>query len=96
MITRLELWWSELADKSCTQDVPTFYGPQPMHQLLERSTWHSARSTRGSSPLSGGYGIEPKRRITPLELAGLPLPERVVLNSRARSREAAFEMRRSF
>jgi hypothetical protein len=74
---RLEQWWRELADKSCTQTLPTYYGPQPMHQLLERSTWHSAQHARQLTAVLERYGIEPARRLTPQELAGLPLPERL-------------------
>ena len=77
VIKRLEQWWSTLADKSCTQKLPTFYGPQPAHQLLERSTWHSAQHARQLTAVLERYGVEPKRRLTPHELAGLPLPERL-------------------
>jgi len=77
VIARLETWWSQLADKSCTQNVPTFYGPQPMHQLLERSTWHSAQHARQLAAVLERYGIQPERRPTPQDLAGLPLPERL-------------------
>ena len=77
IVTRIEQWWNGLADKSCNQNLPTFYGPQPMHQLLERSTWHSAQHARQLTAVLERYGIEPKRRLTPQELAGLPLPERL-------------------
>jgi hypothetical protein len=77
VIKRLEAWWNGLADKSCKQDVPTFYGPQPMHTLLERSTWHSAQHARQLTAVLERYGVEPKRRLTAEELAGLPLPERL-------------------
>jgi hypothetical protein len=74
---RLEAWWSQLEDKSGSQKLPTFYGPQPLHQLLERSTWHSAQHTRQLAAVLERYGIEPDRPLTPEELAGLPLPERL-------------------
>ena len=77
VIGRLERWWQELGDKSCTQKLPTFYGPQPMHQLLERSTWHSAQHARQLVAVLERYEIEPARRLKPEELAGLPLPERL-------------------
>jgi hypothetical protein len=77
VIGRLEQWWRELGDKSCTQKLPTFYGPQPMHQLLERSTWHSAQHARQLVAVLERYGIEPARRLKPEELSGLPLPERL-------------------
>jgi hypothetical protein len=77
VVTRLEAWWSQLADKSCKQNVPTYYGPQPMHQLLERSTWHSAQHARQLAAVLERYGIQPERRPMPQDLAGLPLPERL-------------------
>jgi hypothetical protein len=48
-----------------------------MHQLLERSTWHSAQHARQLAAVLERYGIEPNRRPTPQDLAGLPLPERL-------------------
>jgi hypothetical protein len=77
VIARLESWWAALEDKSCTQRLPTFYGPQPLHQLLERSAWHSAQHARQLMAVLERYGIEPDRRLTPEQLAGLPLPERL-------------------
>jgi hypothetical protein len=74
---RLEAWWSGLADSSCTQKLKTFYGPQPLHQVLERSSWHSAQHARQLVALLERYGIEPDRRLTTEDLAGLPLPERL-------------------
>jgi hypothetical protein len=77
VIARLEAWWAQLPDKSCTQALKTFYGPQPLHQVLERSTWHSAQHARQLIALLERYGIDPDRRLEPEELAGLPLPERL-------------------
>ena len=75
MIERLESWWSRLEDKSCRQTVKTFYGAPPMHQLFERSTWHSAQHTRQLIAVLERFGIEPEGWLTAEELAGLPLPE---------------------
>jgi hypothetical protein len=75
IIERLETWWKQLEDTSCQQKVRTFYGMQPMHQLLERSTWHSAQHTRQLIAVLERFGIEPNGRLTPEDLAGLPLPE---------------------
>jgi hypothetical protein len=77
VIARIEDWWAGLEDRSCTQKLPTFYGPQPMHQLLERSVWHSAQHARQLSAVLERYGIEPEGRLTAEDLAGLPLPERL-------------------
>jgi len=75
IVARLENWWSQLEDKSCQQPVKTFYGTPPMHQLFERSTWHSAQHTRQLMAVLERFGIEPQERLTAEDLAGLPLPE---------------------
>jgi len=75
VIERLENWWTKLEDKSCQEKVKTFYGTPPAHQLLERSTWHSAQHTRQLIAVLERFGIEPDGRLTAEDLAGLPLPE---------------------
>ena len=75
VIERIENWWIRLDDKSCQQKVKTFYGTPPMHQLFERSTWHSAQHTRQMIAVLERFGIEPDGRLTPEDLTGLPLPE---------------------
>ena len=75
VIERIENWWIRLDDKSCQQKVKTFYGTPPMHQLFERSTWHSAQHTRQMIAVLERFGIEPDGRLTPEDLSGLPLPE---------------------
>ena len=75
MIARVEDWWDRLDDKSCQQKIKTFYGTPPMHQLFERSTWHSAQHTRQLIAVLERFGIEPAGRLSGDDLAGLPLPE---------------------
>ena len=77
VINRIENWWSRLEDKSCRQKVKTFYGAPPMHQLFERSTWHSAQHARQMIAVLERLGLEPDVRLTSEDLAGLPLPERI-------------------
>jgi hypothetical protein len=77
IIERIENWWTQLEDKSCQQKVKTFYGTPPMHQLFERSTWHSAQHVRQLIAVLERFGIEPNGRLTADDLAGLPLPEQV-------------------
>jgi hypothetical protein len=78
VVRRIEAWWSQLGDKSGSQKLSTYYGPQPLHQVLERSTWHSAQHVRQiAHVLQERYGIAPRRPLAPEELAGLPLPERL-------------------
>ena len=75
IVARLEDWWSQLEDRSCQRPVKTFYGTPPMHQLFERSTWHSAQHTRQLMAVLERFAIEPQGRLTAEDLAGLPLPE---------------------
>lgn len=77
IIERIDTWWDTLDDKSCQQKIKTFYGTPPMHQLFERSTWHSAQHTRQMIAVLERLGIEPNGRLAAEDLAGLPLPERV-------------------
>lgn len=77
VIARLQRWWDGLEDKSLARKVKTFYGMQPMHVVFERSTWHSAQHARQLIHVLERFGIEPDRRLTVEDLAGLPLPERL-------------------
>ena len=77
IIERIENWWSGLEDRSCRHKIRTFYGTPPMHQLLERSTWHSAQHARQLIAVLERFGIEPIGRLAADDLAGLPLPEGV-------------------
>ena len=77
VIARVEKWWNGLADKSCQQKVKTFFGPQALHMLYERSVWHSAQHTRQLAAVLERFGIKPDKPLTAENLAGLPLPERL-------------------
>jgi hypothetical protein len=77
VIARLQRWWDGMEDQSCSAEVKTFFGMQPMHLLLERSTWHSAQHTRQLAAVLERMGIAPRERLAPELLSGLPLPERL-------------------
>lgn len=68
-------WWNGAADQSCQQTVNTYFGPQPLHMLFERCTWHSAQHTRQLIAVLERFGIAPDVPLTKGDLAGLPLPE---------------------
>jgi len=76
-IEHLQQWWASLADKSCIAKVSTYYGVQPMSQLLERSTWHSTQHVRQITAVLERFGIEPNGPLKSEDIAGLPLPERL-------------------
>ncbi len=74
---QVQTWWQNEPDKSLTYDVPTYYGRRPMHEVLERTAWHSAQHTRQLALILESYGIEPDRPLTANDLTGLPVPEEV-------------------
>jgi hypothetical protein len=48
-----------------------------MHDVLERTAWHSAQHTRQLILILQTYGIEPDHALTAEDLAGLPVPDEV-------------------
>ena len=74
---RVAAWWAGLGDRSGTQPVGTYYGVQPMHEVLERTTWHSAQHVRQVASLLEQLGIPPEQPLTKSELQGLPLPQQL-------------------
>ncbi len=73
--SRLSDWWKAQTDKSCSVQVKTFTGVQPLRDFLERQTWHSAQHVRQLAAVLEGLGIEPEGRLSADDLAGLPLPK---------------------
>jgi uncharacterized damage-inducible protein DinB len=74
---RVRDWWAGFADKDCTREVDSYYGKQPLHNVLERHTWHPAQHVRQLMMLLRQYGIEPEDPVSDDEFAGLPIPEKV-------------------
>jgi hypothetical protein len=74
---RLDRWAAAIADAAWQSEVRTYYGPQTLHQALERTTWHSAQHVRQVTMVLAGLGVAPDRPLTAADLAGLPLPEKV-------------------
>ena len=74
---RYEAWWVGLDDRSLSTTVKTYYGDVSAHKLFERVTWHSAQHCRQLAAVLERVGIQPDRPLTPHDLAGLPLPERL-------------------
>ena len=74
---RLEAWWEREHGRSPDDVLETYYGPQSLHDLLERTAWHSAQHSRHLVLFLGWIGLEPDGPLTPEDLAGLPLPDAV-------------------
>jgi hypothetical protein len=74
---RLTEWWAAKPDKSGRDRVQTYYGPQTLHEYLERTTWHVGQHARQWVMLLGMVGITPDRPPDEADFAGLPMPSQV-------------------
>ena len=74
---RLQDWWDALDDTSCTWTVDTYYGDQTVHELMERTVWHSTQHTLQVQALLDDMGIAPDQPLSDADVAGLPLPSHV-------------------
>lgn len=74
---RVAGWWAGLAERSGTQPVETYYGTQPLHEVLERTAWHCTQHVRQVMSLLEQLGVPPDRPLTAADLQGLPLPQKL-------------------
>ena len=74
---RYEAWWKGLEDRSLSRELKTYYGDTMAHRVFERVTWHSAQHCRQLVAVLERMGIQGDKPLTPEDLAGLPLPERL-------------------
>jgi hypothetical protein len=70
---RLQAWWAKRPD--IKGSVKTYYGERPLHELLERCTWHSAQHARQIVSVLQGFGIAAQPLLTDADYAGLPMPK---------------------
>jgi hypothetical protein len=57
--------------------VQTYYGPQLLHELMERTTWHCGQHVRQWFMLLGMAGITPAVTLDDTAFGGLPMPSSV-------------------
>jgi len=76
VLARVNDWWAGLSDRSCSSEMNTYFGRHSMHVVLERTTWHPTQHTRQLMLILDTLKIEPDRRLTAQDLAGLPLPDK--------------------
>jgi glutaredoxin len=72
----LAVWWGANQSR-LPAAIDTYYGRQPLHAVLERTTWHVAQHARQLQRLLELRGVAPRPPLAPALLAGLPLPEDV-------------------
>ena len=75
---RLATWWAGYPHKSGDAIVKTYFGQKPLHEVLERSTWHSGQHVRQIvMAMEEFMGVKPENPLTSADFAGLPMPEKV-------------------
>lgn len=74
---KVQAWWRDTPDKSAQQTVQTYYGPQKLHEVLERSTWHIGQHTRQWMMLLDMAGVKFERPLGDADFADLPMPKQV-------------------
>ena len=74
---RFAAWWSRAAGEDFSGQVPTYFGGTTRHEMLERTTWHTAQHVRQVASLLEQAGVVPDRALTPDDLRGLPLTDKV-------------------
>ncbi len=67
--------WYASAEKPAT--LRTYYGPQPFHNILERTCWHTAQHTRQLMTLVSLAGLAPDGPLASADFAGLPMPQEI-------------------
>ncbi len=71
-------WWdSTSGGGSLPQMVDTYYGQQPLHEVLERTTWHAGQHARQLMSILEDLGIAADQPLTEADFAGLPMPQNV-------------------
>jgi hypothetical protein len=74
---KLAVSWAAKPDHSGRETVQTYYGPQLLHEYLERTTWHVGQHVRQWFMLLGMAGITPVVTLTDADFADLPMPSSV-------------------
>lgn len=72
-----ECWEKTKCGKALPDQLLTYYGPQSVSDLLERTTWHAAQHTRQLEAVLTGAGVAVVDALTIADLEGLPLPDHV-------------------
>ena len=87
---RFERWWDKAG--ICTdfqQPGKVYYGEVNLHEVLERTCWHSGQHTRQIILLlREKLNLEPNGVLTDTDFSGLPMPKNVWDNERSFDEES--------
>lgn len=73
---RFAAWW-QAGNTSSEKSLQTYYGPQSLHELMERTTWHCGQHVRQYMMLLEKEGVSHHRPLIAADFAKLPMPQNV-------------------
>ena len=76
MRKRFRDWWAH-GDTAATRMLSTYYGAQSLHELLERTTWHSGQHVRQWMMLLEREGVSHDWPLREADFERLPMPRNV-------------------
>ena len=75
---RLRAWWErEGKDRDLNEPGRVYYGDVSLHEVFERTAWHSGQHARQLMLTLEKLGIAPMKPLTDADFAGLPMPRNV-------------------
>ena len=75
---RINLWWTQTGEATdFTQPGKVYYGEVTLHEVLERTAWHSGQHTRQLMLTLKSIGIKPDQPLDTVDFMGLPMPKEV-------------------
>lgn len=72
---RLAAWYAAARPERYEGEVTTYYGPQSVFDLLERTVWHAAQHVRQVYLFSEWIDVQFDEPLTDAAYRGLPMPE---------------------
>ena len=69
--------WRRTGDTGPERMLPTYYGPQTLHELLERTTWHCGQHVRQWMMLLEKESVSFSHPLGGGDFAQLPMPQSV-------------------
>jgi hypothetical protein len=73
---RLRDWWAH-GNTQAARSLDTYYGPQTLHELFERTTWHAGQHVRQYMMLLEREGQTHSQPLVAADFAKLPMPQNV-------------------
>lgn len=78
VLERLNNWWDSAGREiDFAQPGKVYYGDVTLHEVLERTCWHSGQHTRQLMLTLEKLGIAPDAPLTDKDFDGLPMPNNV-------------------